>query len=184
MAIQYLVFKFDGMTSLQGEVPLNIPPDCNLKIWLPGLVRPVPSGLPLRKYPYFLFLWVIHVFDCLKGKGYVVYTLYQHDRLIHYCGVAPRCFKYSFMKGDDLIIGPVWTAPENQRKGIAKTVIQKVLRDYACSPRTFWYVSREENMESDQLVQSCGFQRTSRSTVVRRLGLRVHSIGNCSDKIR
>ena len=89
-----------------------------------------------------------------------------------------------FLNKSDLIIGPILKVPEGQRMGIVKAVIQKVHRDYACCPKTFGYVSREENVKSGQLDQSCGFQQAARKTVVRRLGLRVSSIGNCLDKIR
>lgn len=176
---QYFIFKRNNAGSNpEGTVP-TIPPDCGLHIWRPGLVRPVPSGLPIRKYPYFLFLRVVHSIDCLIGKGYVVYTVYRKNRLVHYSGLAPRCFKYPFMNKNDLIIGPVWTAAEVQRKGIAKAVIRKLLKDYAGhAAETFWYVTQEKNLESNQLIQACGFKKASKSTVARQLGLRIHTIGS------
>lgn len=63
------------------------------------------------------------------------------------------------MAENDLQIGPVGTYKNHQRKGLASYTINKIINFYKGQDIKFWYITREENEPSRQLIEGVGFEK-------------------------
>lgn len=173
----HLIFYFDATSLKKGNLfPSKLLAGHSLAVWKPSLFKVLPLGVPVAKWPYYIFMWFVHAIDNLRGKGYKIYLVKKNGRLVHYSGVAPKCFKYRFMNDGDLIIGPVFTVPDECRKGIARCVIGRILSDNASKNACFWYVVRKNNAESRALISSFDFTCRGSSNIRKIMGMKIYDL--------
>jgi len=75
------------------------------------------------------------------------------------------------MNENDLQIGPIWTAGEHRRKGIASYTVQRILDLYKQKNRSFWYIVREENTILRHFIESLGFVPYGEGRKKKRFGV-------------
>ena len=131
--------------------------DYILKIWTPKIYQIAPKGLGRRAF----FGWgILHYLRVFRRQDYRVFLIYYKNReIIHYSVVQPKHFKTPFMGENDLQIGPVGTDENHRQKGLASYTINKIINFYKGQNVKFWYITREENEPSRQLIESAGFAK-------------------------
>lgn len=142
--------------------------------WRPGPFRIVPPGIGIKNFPYFIFMWLVHFTDMLRRRGHIVFLVKENGRTIHYSGVAPRCFKYRFMNGDDWIVGPCVTVDDHQRRGIGSSVMLMIRRMLQEERARLWYVMRNNNDAARRLVERCGLRPAQGIVEGKKLGITIY----------
>lgn len=129
--------------------------DYSFEIWKPTFYKIFPKNIPNKK-SFFLW-WLLYLPKLLNHHCYNIFLVYYKKKVIHYSLVGTKCFKFPFMETNDIQIGPCWTQELHRRKGIALFVILKILELYKMKNRKFWFIVREENVGSRQLIEKTGF---------------------------
>jgi RimJ/RimL family protein N-acetyltransferase len=147
--------------------------DSRVKVWRPAPFRFFPRGLTMDKWPYFIYMWIVHYDDIIRGNGYTFFLIYDGKRLAHYTGVAKKSLKYPFMHDDDLVVGPCLTYGEYQGMGFAYLAMVCALRHFITDVGKMWFVVRADNVPSRSLVEKCGFESRQAKSCT-RFGLNVY----------
>jgi len=136
---------------------ISLDNDYTLKIWRPKIYEITPKGLFTPAFFTWGVLHILGLFHCPEYRVFLIY--YKNKKIANYTVVQPKYFRSAFMDKDNLQIGPVGTAEDHRRKGLAFYTIQKILEFYRDQNRKFWYVARKENEPSLQLVEKVGFRK-------------------------
>lgn len=96
------------------------------------------------------------------GKTYI-YCVYVGEKQIHYSYVMKKCYKFPFLKSNDIHIGPCFTHPDYRGQGIYPAVIQRITTDFGLNsekgPHGYMIVD-EKNVSSIRGVEKAGFKKT------------------------
>lgn len=95
--------------------------------------------------------------QCLgKVKAYIVY---ENEKLIHYSYVTKRCFKFPFLKAEDIEIGPCVTDEAYRGRGIYPEVLRQIVSSELRGGTAYMIIS-DTNTSSIRGVEKCGFIKT------------------------
>ena len=121
------------------------------------LIEFKPSVVSLRKHAGPPLLLYLFWFLMTKGKYRIYYVVNNEGKIIHYSHVLTKFYKFSFMKKNDMEIGPSWTDPASRGLGIYPAVIGAIARQYAgrCNIHIF---SDEDNNASINGIMKAGFR--------------------------
>ena len=95
-----------------------------------------------------------------RGKFRIYYAC-DNEIVIHTSYVSPKCYKFPFMKKNDIHIGPCETKKEYRGQGIYPYVITKIVRDYANNNADFFMIIDDQNISSQKGAMKLGFQKIS-----------------------
>ena len=136
---------------------LNLEENYSFSVWKPKLYQITPKGL---FFPSLFAWWFFHFLRIFSNSNYRIFLIYYKDeKVVHYSVVQPKHFKTPFMEENDLQIGPVGTDENHRQKGLASYTINKIINFYKGQNVKFWYITREENEPSRQLIESAGFAK-------------------------
>lgn len=97
--------------------------------------------------------------DILKN-GYNYYIAESNNKVIAFCGIKPEL--------DKLFISKIYVLPKWQRHGIASSLFQTVVSDFATKYNTFYLTVNKNNTKAISVYKSFGFDITD--TVVTDIG--------------
>ena len=149
----YLFYELSGVG--RGDAP-SVPEGFSLRLEQPSvleILRP-SSGLPLR----YLLLWAFEHLGMFANGDYHVMSIFADGRRIHRSGVFPRYFRYPFMDDAALQIGNTWTDEGYRGKGLATIAAMEIVRQLGRPGRRFWYVTTEDNVPSQRVIEKAGFR--------------------------
>jgi RimJ/RimL family protein N-acetyltransferase len=161
----YSVFHSIGETSADRQLP----PDCTLDVWQPGLSRIVPPSLGLK----FALWWALHWLRFFRNRHYSVLLIRSNGRIVHRTCLIPRYFRWPFMADQDLQVSSTWTHPEHRRRGLAAFALQFATTKWARDGRKLWYVTHDDNVSSLAVCHKIGFRLRDQATRTERFGLRI-----------
>lgn len=161
----YAFYSLPPNTAKPGEWSLG--PEYGLHVFHPGLFKIKPSGLPWWPLLGFWLLQRLHFFG---AESWIVYFVTHRGKCVHRSVVLPRYFRFPFMHTGDLHVGPTWTDPDCRGQGIARVVLQQIVRDNA--DRRHWYIARTLNRASLSVASSVGFRFYGEGVWARYLGIR------------
>jgi len=117
------------------------------------------------------YWWLIYLPRMILGKsGFSIYWISVDGEVIHKTFLLPKCFKFPFMKPDDLFVGPVWTHPLYRRKGLSQFIFQQIKNTYNDNTNItnirFWWMwlVLETNLASVELAKRLGFSNSGLKT--------------------
>jgi hypothetical protein len=125
------------------------------KIWTPSKSETYPKDI-ISMRRYFNFLYLLKIVGIIKNP-YSVLIIYFKDEVAHYSVILPKFFKTPFFKESDLQIGPVGTHINHRRKGLASIAIDIIINKYSIPKRTFWYITRSQNIASIKTCEKAKF---------------------------
>ena len=97
------------------------------------------------------FFWYIITF----GRCHI-YACKDGDMQIHFTYVMKKCFKFPFLKGKDIHIGPCWTHENYRGKGIYPAVLYRVCSENKGSK---YMIIDDKNISSQKGVYKVGFTK-------------------------
>lgn len=105
--------------------------------------------------PFTNIYWLLNTF----GKCWV-YSIYKDSQIIHYSYVTKRCYKFPFMRNDDIQIGNCYTKVGFRGKKIYPFVVQEVINDFDMKNNSHdvYMLIDQENSSSRKAMQSIGFR--------------------------
>jgi len=132
-----------------------------------GRIPPVVSVLPasIAEFTPTLFGLKQHAGSSLiflfwyvftRGKYRIFYGLDTNGETVHYSVVLPKFFKFPFMRGEDLEIGPCWTHEAYRGKQIYPVVIAHILNRFRKEGRSFFMLTHRENRASRRGIEKAG----------------------------
>ena len=129
----------------------------SFKIWRPKIYEFWPKGL---FFSISVVWWLLHTLKIFKNSEYKIFLIYYNNREVaNYSVVLPKYFRTPFLGKNDLQIGPVGTAENHRRKGLALYAIRKIIEFYKDRDIKFWYVARKENGPSLLLAEKIGLKK-------------------------
>jgi GNAT superfamily N-acetyltransferase len=144
----YIFFKHDPIPcSTQFELQ-----DTSMifTVWRSSLFHLAPKGISLN---WRHFLYEIFFFKCKYYKAFLVYT--DSGKLVHQSYVFPKYFRFPFMRKRELQITGLWTDKAFRDKGIAKFVVQEIIK---ANPNcAHWFLARIDNMSSVKVASENNF---------------------------
>jgi GNAT superfamily N-acetyltransferase len=124
--------------------------DLNFVVWNSSFFNLVPKGIPFNWRYVFYKLWF------LENKNYKAFLVYTKEgSLVHQSLVFPKYFRFPFMKKEDLQITSLFTNEEFRGLGIAKFIIQEILKTFPT--HSFWYLVRSHNTSSISVAKQNNF---------------------------
>lgn len=160
MPVRYLFFRKDlsELQELDNDISAQV--QVNEKYSLirfkPDWTHITPKGM--KNSFGFIMWWLLSlVIWRQQGKNYEHYIVYAGERLIHYCIVLPKYYRYPFMGDNDIQIGPFWTAEEYRGQGICPFVIHEIVKRYKSRKKYAHIITRENNVESQRSIMKAGF---------------------------
>lgn len=157
---EFHVFATDGM---QVDAPVQLA-DYEFVLWRPSLLRWRP---PLHGWKH-LFYSAAHCLRLFHSREWSVLFVRHAGEIVHYSGIIPACFRWPFMKDEDLQISGTWTDPAFRGLGLATAALRKAVLLFRRPERQFWYLTRSSNAPSIAVCCKVGFafagtaHRTSR----------------------
>lgn len=149
--MDYLVYKYK-----KGNPAEYVNKNVVFKIWTPSLLSFIPKGLP-SKYILYWFFHYLHVF---RNKNYKAILGYVDNVLVCSLLVVPNYFKWPFMNTNDVQLTYVKTYKDQRGKGYAKKMLNFTLSLFKKSDSNIWYVTDSDNVASQALAKSVGFEFT------------------------
>jgi RimJ/RimL family protein N-acetyltransferase len=128
----------------------------SMEFWTPKRLRIWPAGLPAGERKHFALRWVLHTLHLFSHRQYGALIVRHRGKLVHYAGVRPKYWRFPFMAPADIQIGDTWTDPEHRGKGIARYVVQEIVKTFGMPGRRFWYVVEATNTPSIKVAESTG----------------------------
>lgn len=136
-----------------------ISPDINrsslpIEIWQPSLFRLKPRGAQ-RSLSWW---WFYHFTNVLRNRPcYWIFLIHEDKAIIHHSVASFKCFKFPFMEGQDIHIGPIWTNPECTGRGLATSAVASLVEFCAKDNRQFWAMVDMENKAEIKVFEKLGF---------------------------
>lgn len=146
---EFHVFVTDG---LQFHAPADSA-DYEFVLWRPSLRRWKP---PMCQWKQLLYATAHHL-RVFRNRDWSVLFIRQGDRIVHYSGIVPACFRWPFMNSDDLQISGTWTDPTFRGRGLATAALRKAITLFRRPERQFWYLTRTANAPSIAVCRKAGF---------------------------
>jgi RimJ/RimL family protein N-acetyltransferase len=155
--MRYVYFR-KNLSELKGpgrDAPAELNKNYELKAFKPDCLHITAKGM--KKNRSFIAWWFLYLISWRhKAKSYEYYLVYDGEKLIHYCGVLPKYYRYPFMNDDDVQIGPFWTAEDYRGQGICPIVISRVMEDYKSRNKYAYIITRENNVNSQRSITKAG----------------------------
>lgn len=164
-SVHYLLYcKDQNVQSMEYMLPAGL----FLTLWEPSI-----TSLKPRKAPIVLSVWWFYYFFkiALEKKAYSVVLVYKDDVIVHRTVISSKCFKFPFMNDGDIQIGPSWTSPECRNQKIASSVISGIVRRYEKEGGKIYWISREANYASRELIEGIGFEECGRVKKKKLMGI-------------
>jgi hypothetical protein len=96
-----------------------------------------------------LFSFTTGYFSFLNKKN-IPSVAYEGNKLIHHSVVFPFFYKFPFTPKNDIQIGMIDTHTAYRNKGIAHTIVSKILSHYESN---VWYITEFDNVKSINLAK-------------------------------
>jgi len=126
-----------------------------LETFKPDWFHIAPKGM--KKSFALIIWWFLYLIVWgQRAKSYEHYLVYDGERLIHYCIVLPKNYRYPFMGNDDVQIGPFRTAEEYRGQGICPIMICKIMNKYKFQKKYAFIITRENNIKSQRSIAKAG----------------------------
>jgi hypothetical protein len=123
----------------------------------------------------FLFWYVF-----TRGRYRIFYGMDAGGETVHYSVVLPKFFKFPFMRGDDLEIGPCWTHESYRGRNIYPAVITRILKRFKKEERAFFMLTHRKNVASQKGIEKAGFRSWGRGRKSGWLG--IYNVETCSEQ--
>lgn len=96
------------------------------------------------------------IFMLYKSKfSLCVFYATQNEKLVGYGYISKRTNYYSFMKKNEIFIGPVNTIEKYRRTGVAQSLIMYISQNL--NFENAWWVAASNNIASNNVCRKCGF---------------------------
>lgn len=128
--------------------------EINIIKWRPSFTRVIPPNSPIA---YFYF-WLMHYLKIFKNDNYCAYVIYDKNKPVSSLVCVPSLYRWSFMKSRDIQIKNVFTVGEYRGKGYAFLLVNHAISDIGIYKKSFWYMTNEENIPSQNLCKKIGFK--------------------------
>jgi RimJ/RimL family protein N-acetyltransferase len=141
--------------------------DLIVKAWKPSIFKWMDGASSIDNFGLFKN-WVTCLPRWFAGEGFGFTVLTVSDtsgRAIGQCVLFERSWKFSFMGDADSQIGMVLILPEFRSLGYGKLLILEALSSLK-TRKTIWWLCKPENIASNRLATSLGFNL--RGVVIRR----------------
>lgn len=89
------------------------------------------------------------------------YSVYDGCEVVHRSYVIHKCYKFAFMKSDDIEIGPCYTGEKWRGKNIYPFVLMKIIRNERKDGADVYMIIDRENIASQSGVKKVGFRRAA-----------------------
>lgn len=99
----------------------------------------------------------IYISILTKGKVKIYNAINKKGKIVHSSYVIPKNIKYSFLKKNDVVIGPCFTNPEYRGKGIYPFVLNEIKKDM--NDKNIYMFIKRENIASIHGVEKAGFKK-------------------------
>ena len=114
-----------------------------------------------------LYLWIITMGNCSSYKVYLPSKdlcggVKGPGEIVHESIVIHRCYKFPFLKGNDIQIGPCKTNREYRGRGIYPKVLQYIIDNELGLGDCAYMIIEENNVSSIRGVEKAGFRRVKR----------------------
>jgi len=133
------------------------------QIWSPRLFELFPegnfddkSGLSKLKFNKFIFQWRI-LYCLIWNHVFNIFIIYRENNIVHYTMILSKSIKFPFMGKYDIQFGPVWTHPNERKKGLMKFALYSYIKISNKKDRKYWWVCRENNNVSRIAIEKKGF---------------------------
>lgn len=94
---------------------------------------------------------------------YKIYFVKENDKIIHISYCVYRCFKFPFLKGNDIQIGPCHTAIECRGRGIYPKVISYICQnEQKNNGGKVYMIINDKNCSSQKGVYKAGFVKVAK----------------------
>lgn len=144
----------------------NIPPQAHLRLreglifkaWKPSIFKWIDGSSSIDNFGLFKN-WVTSLPRWFTGNGFGFTVLTVSDtsgRTIGQCVMFERSWKFRFMGDVDSQIGMVLIMPEFRSSGYGKLLILEALSTLK-SRKNIWWLCKPENIASNMLATSLGF---------------------------
>ena len=116
-----------------------------VSMFIPTIKKMKLTGEVISRKALFvrIIFWLI-----AKGKLRIYYVLDTNEKIIHTSYVIPSCFKFSFMTGNDIMIGPCHTDEKYRGQGIYPSVLQYICKERKMHSDTIYILVHENNEPS------------------------------------
>lgn len=126
----------------------------DIRIWKPNHIYDFPPTLGLKHLMWNIF----HFLKIFNNSDYCILYLKEKKKIVHRSCVLPGSFQFPFVKRLDLQVSSTWTDPKYRNKGLAQIALTAVCNYHLFCERTFWYVTREDNVSSIKVCEKIGFK--------------------------
>ncbi len=156
MAVKLLVYKIDCDFCVKNQLKSNVLSNYKLTILKPNIfdLNKLGEGFVVNLF------WYIITF----GK-FEILQLADSNDVAHYSYIAPKVYRFPFMKTGDIQIGPCLTFEKFQKRGIYSAVLQYLIKEYSMQGRTLWIYCNEKNEASRKTIEKVGFQYFGTATI-------------------
>lgn len=98
--------------------------------------------------------WRIITFD--KAKVYVIRD--NDGSIVHYSCVFPKCYKFPFLKKNDVEVGPCFTSKNHRGKGFYPYVLAYIAKKEILKKGNLYLMINTKNKSSIRGVKKVGFK--------------------------
>jgi GNAT superfamily N-acetyltransferase len=151
--------------------PRRAAPIAGLRLlrWSPTLFAAAPGEL-VQDRKGFRKNWLYHLPAILFGTPgkYAVYMLFRGEMPLCQCILTPASSRFAFMQPGDWQFGLVYTAPARRGQGMARNMVEEILRERG-ENGSYWWLTELENAPSRRLAESASFVQFGEA--IRRRGL-------------
>lgn len=149
MAVKLLVYKIDDYLCEEFQLHSELLSTYKLSISKPKMVDlyKMGDGFVVNMFWYFITF----------GK-FKILQLADSENIVHYSYIAPKVYRFPFMKRGDIQIGPCLTFEKYQKRGIYSAVLKYLISDYCKQNTTLWIYCNENNEASRKTIEKVGFK--------------------------
>ncbi|MCR5345952.1 MAG: hypothetical protein K6E46_07890 [Lachnospiraceae bacterium] len=104
-----------------------------------------------------IYCWIITMGHCSSYKAYLSEEM--HRDAVHESIVLHRCYKFPFLKGNDVEIGPCRTDDNYRGKGIYPMTLDHIIEHELAIGDAAYMIIDEKNVASINGVQKVGFRQ-------------------------
>jgi len=156
-------FLYTKKASDHTKLNLHLPRGYTARIWKPEKLEMVPYGMQ-NMMTLFVTWWLMGKFGLFSCDDFCVCIIYYDKLAVHYSVVLPRFFRVPFIAKNDLQIGPVSTNIDHRKKGLASFAINEIMNTFCSDSRTFWYITRTNNIASIKTCEKADFVKYAECT--------------------
>ncbi|MBQ8764993.1 MAG: hypothetical protein IJZ12_03635 [Clostridia bacterium] len=123
-----------------------------------------------EKLSFITLLSRVFFFLISKGRLAIYYVKNQEKGdIMHTSYVIGKCFKFPFMKKEDIDIGPCQTAKAYRGKGIYKNVLNFINNEQSLGSKAAYMIVKTDNIPSIKGIETARFKRVGLVSKSKRL---------------